>query len=78
MDTIFSAYKHEFPPGTLDYTSDFNSLAELYHAYRDLMVCFELVLYVSDTDLICKITSYTLTFPRRIIGTRNFLVELLM
>ncbi|VEU40433.1 unnamed protein product [Pseudo-nitzschia multistriata] len=37
MDTIFSAYKHEFPAGTLDYTSDFPSLAELYHGYRDLM-----------------------------------------
>jgi hypothetical protein len=37
MDTIFSAYKHEFPPGTLDYTSAFESLAELYHAYRDLI-----------------------------------------
>lgn len=37
MDTIFSAYKHEFPSGTLDYTSDFPSLAELYHGYRDLM-----------------------------------------
>ena len=37
MDTIFSAYKHEFPAGTLDYTSDFSSLAELYHGYRDLM-----------------------------------------
>ena len=37
MDTIFSAYKHEFPEGTLDYTSDFSSLSELYHAYRDLM-----------------------------------------
>jgi tetratricopeptide (TPR) repeat protein len=37
MDTIFSAYKHEFPPGTLDYTSEFTALAELYHAYRDLM-----------------------------------------
>lgn len=37
MDTIFSAFKHEFPQGTLDYTSDFPSLAELYHGYRDLM-----------------------------------------
>jgi len=37
MDTIWSAYKHEFPAGTLDYTSDFPSLAELYHGYRDLM-----------------------------------------
>jgi len=26
-----------FLPGTLDYTSDFSSLAELYHSYRDLM-----------------------------------------
>lgn len=31
MDTIFSAYKHEFPAGPLDYTSSFDSLAELYH-----------------------------------------------
>jgi tetratricopeptide (TPR) repeat protein len=37
MDTIFSAYKHEFPQGPLDYTSEFKSLAELYHGYRDLM-----------------------------------------
>jgi len=37
MDTLFSAYKHEFPPGTLDYTSRFDSLAELYTVYRDLM-----------------------------------------
>lgn len=37
MDTIFSAYKHEFPTGPLDYTSQFDSLAELYHSYRDLM-----------------------------------------
>jgi hypothetical protein len=38
MDTLLSAYKHEFPPGSLDYTSEFSSLAELYHSYRDLMV----------------------------------------
>jgi hypothetical protein len=44
MDTIFSAYKHEFPPGTLDYTSDFGALAELYHAYRDLMEHWDRVL----------------------------------
>ena len=37
MDTVWSAYKHEFPGGTLDYTSDFSSLAELYASYRDLM-----------------------------------------
>jgi Sulfotransferase family len=37
MDSIFSAFKHEFPPGTLDYTSDFTGLAELYHTYRDVM-----------------------------------------
>ena len=37
MDTIFSAYKHEFPSGTLDYTSDFEGLVELYKSYRDIM-----------------------------------------
>jgi tetratricopeptide (TPR) repeat protein len=37
MDSVFSAYKHEFPPGTLDYTSDYIGLSELYHTYRDIM-----------------------------------------
>jgi tetratricopeptide (TPR) repeat protein len=37
MDTIFSAFKHEFPPGTLDYTSQFSSLSVLYHSYRDVI-----------------------------------------
>lgn len=44
MDTIFSAYKHEFPPGTLDYTSEFEGLAELYHCYRDIMEHWDSVL----------------------------------
>lgn len=44
MDTIFSAYKHEFPSGTLDYTSQFDSLAELYHSYRDLIEHWDRVL----------------------------------
>jgi len=44
MDTIFSAYKHEFPPGTLDYTSDFPSLAQLYQNYRDIMKHWDEVL----------------------------------
>lgn len=44
MDTIFSAYKHEFPPGPLDYTSSFDSLAELYHGYRDVMEHWDRVL----------------------------------
>jgi len=44
MDTIFSAYKHEFPPGTLDYTSDFTGLSELYHGYRDIMEHWDKVL----------------------------------
>jgi Sulfotransferase family len=44
MDSIFSAYKHEFPPGTLDYTSDYDGLSELYHAYRDIMEHWDLVL----------------------------------
>jgi tetratricopeptide (TPR) repeat protein len=37
MDTIFSAYKHDFPSGGLDYTSEFEGLAQLYHSYRDVM-----------------------------------------
>lgn len=37
MDTIFSAYKHEFPAGPLDYTSSFESLAEMY--YGEYSVC---------------------------------------
>lgn len=57
MDTIWSAYKHEFPSGTLDYTSDFSSLAELYHGYRDLMdhwdkVLPERVTHVKYEDLV--------------------------
>jgi len=44
MDTIFSAYKHEFPPGTLDYTSDYDGLAELYDTYRDVMEHWDRVL----------------------------------
>ena len=37
MDTIFSAYKHDFPSGGLDYTSEFEGLSQLYHSYRDVM-----------------------------------------
>jgi tetratricopeptide (TPR) repeat protein len=37
MDTIFSAFKHDFPSGGLDYTSEFEGLAQLYHSYRDVM-----------------------------------------
>jgi len=44
MDTIFSAYKHEFPPGLLDYTCEFESLAKLYNQYRDLMEHWDKVL----------------------------------
>jgi hypothetical protein len=44
MDTIFSAFKHEFPPGTLDYTSQFSSLSALYHSYRDVMEHWDEVL----------------------------------
>lgn len=44
MDTVFSAFKHEFPPGTLDYTSEFSSLATLYHSYRDVMEHWDKVL----------------------------------
>ncbi len=44
MDSVFSAYKHEFPPGTLDYTSDYIGLAELYNTYRDVMEHWDEVL----------------------------------
>ena len=44
MDTLFSAYKHEFPSGTLDYTCKFESLAELYRAYREIMDHWDAVL----------------------------------
>ena len=44
MDSIFSAFKHDFPPGGFDYTSDFASLARLYHSYRDVMEHWDKVL----------------------------------
>mmetsp|Transcript_3336 Transcript_3336/g.4976 ORF Transcript_3336/g.4976 Transcript_3336/m.4976 type:complete len:329 (+) Transcript_3336:3-989(+) len=44
MDVIWSAYKHEFPPGGLDYTSDFHSLANMYHSYREVMLHWDSVL----------------------------------
>ena len=44
MDTIFSAFKHDFPPGGLDYTSEFPGLAQLYHSYRDVMEHWDTIL----------------------------------
>jgi len=44
MDTIFSAYKHDFPPSALDYTCQFPALSELYLSYRDMMDHWENVL----------------------------------
>jgi len=44
MDSCFSAFKHDFPAGTLDYTSDFVGLARLYHGYRDVMEHWDNVL----------------------------------
>jgi len=44
MDTIFSAFKHDFPPGGFDYTSEFSGLAQLYHSYRDVMEHWDKVL----------------------------------
>ena len=44
MDSVFSAYKHDFPPGTLDYTSEFPGLAQLYLGYRDIMEHWDNVL----------------------------------
>lgn len=37
MDVLWSAYKHEFPAGGLDYTSEFESLASMYHLYREVI-----------------------------------------
>ena len=34
MDVLWSAFKHEFPPGGLDYTSEFKSLGHMYRMYR--------------------------------------------
>jgi len=44
MDSIFSAFKHDFPAGGLDYTSDFIGLARLYHGYRDVIEHWDNVL----------------------------------
>ena len=44
MDSVFSAFKHDFPPGTLDYTSDFPSLSQLYLGYREIMEHWDQVL----------------------------------
>ena len=37
MDSIFSAFKHDFRPGGLNYKSEFPGLARLYHSYRNVM-----------------------------------------
>lgn len=44
MDCLFSAYKHDFTSGTLDYTSDFEPLASMYKDYRDMIDHWERVL----------------------------------
>ena len=44
MDTIFSAFKHDFAPGGLDYMSEFKGVARLYHSYRDVMEHWDRVL----------------------------------
>jgi tetratricopeptide (TPR) repeat protein len=44
MDSIFSAFKHDFPTGTLDYTSDLDGVTDLYRAYRDVMDHWDQVL----------------------------------
>jgi len=44
MDTLFSAYKHDFPPGSIDYTSEIKSLAHMYCGYRDIMDHWDRVL----------------------------------
>jgi len=54
MDSIFSAYKHDFPPGTLDYSCQFPSLAELYNSYRSIMDHWEEVLPGRITHILYK------------------------
>mmetsp|Transcript_31941 Transcript_31941/g.70193 ORF Transcript_31941/g.70193 Transcript_31941/m.70193 type:complete len:603 (-) Transcript_31941:11-1819(-) len=44
MDSVFSAFKHDFPPGTLDYTSEFPGLSQLYLGYREIMEHWDNVL----------------------------------
>jgi hypothetical protein len=44
MDTIFSAYKHDFPTGHLDYLSDFEGLSTIYGGYRQMMEHWDEVL----------------------------------
>lgn len=44
MDTLFSTYKLDFPPGGLEYTSDFHSLAHMYKTYRTVMEHWDNVL----------------------------------
>ncbi len=44
MDTLFSAYKHDFAPGHLDYLSDFGSLSQTYVNYRKVMSHWDKVL----------------------------------
>jgi len=44
MDTLFSAYKHEFPSGSLEYTSDIGALTEMYQAYRNVIDHWDKVL----------------------------------
>eukprot|EP00978_Attheya_sp_CCMP212_P025567 scaffold82467_cov54-Attheya_sp.AAC.1 len=44
MDTIFSAFKHDFPSGGLDYTSDFSGLAHMYNDYRAIIEHWDRVL----------------------------------
>ena len=44
MDTIFSAFKHDFPADRLAYTANAEALAEIYTVYRDTMAHWEDVL----------------------------------
>jgi len=44
MDTLFSTFKHDFPPGGLDYSSEFKSLNQMYRGYRDIIDHWDTVL----------------------------------
>jgi tetratricopeptide (TPR) repeat protein len=44
MDTLWSAHKHEFASGALEYTADLTALTEMYRAYRAVMEHWDHVL----------------------------------
>ena len=60
MDTLYSSYKLDFPPGGLEYTSDFNALAQMYKTYRTVMEHWDNVLPGRVTHVVCCISDHYL------------------